>query len=125
VSQTSQKNRQGVLCTDTEDFSRWTWPVDPDAISVAAAQLVMKEAANTAHGYEATVDGRFAITMAIFEGEVEFSVKLLDVVDEWLTSNKSHRDGSHPFADDDRARTEIMLADLEEAARRVRAALDR
>jgi hypothetical protein len=120
------ENEHGVRVSDCEDFTRWDWTgSEYDAISVAAAKLVMREAATSAAAYESVADGRFAVVMDIFEGDVTFSVDFLRIIDDWLSANENQEDGSHPFMDADRSRTEIMLADMEEACRRVRAALER
>jgi hypothetical protein len=122
-------NQWGVLFVGKEDFDLWTWhepKIDINAISVAAAEVVMDDLVESAMHYESIIDGRFCLTLSLFDGSVRAHFGLLATVDKWLESTVQQsgpRRGKHDFRGEDKTRTEIMLADMEEACRKLREAL--
>jgi hypothetical protein len=122
-----QKNRSGVVVTEMcLQFDQWSWgiPYDLDAISVNAADVVMRQLVHGAALEIDVHDGHAQLWFWAFDCEFALRFPLLDAVDYWV-SGRTDRDGSFgPAGSEDHAEALAMLAGLEEACRRIRKALD-
>jgi hypothetical protein len=120
-----QKNRSGVVVTEMcLQFDQWSWgiPYDLDAISQNAADVVMRQMVHDAALEIDVHDGHAQLWFWAFDCEFALRFPLLDAVDYWVGS-RTNRDGSFGPSEE-RTEALAMLADLEEACRRIRKALD-
>lgn len=121
-------NKQDVVVVEAHlDFDRWNWeyPDSIDEICEHAAEIVMRQLTLDAAIEFSVKDGHAQLQFGAFEYEFRLQHSLLGAVDYWLETRTYKDGGVGPVDQPEYQETAVILADLEEACRRLRAALDK
>lgn len=117
-----ETNEWGVSTQNSEDFSVWGWGDVPQASALACMEIVTNCIHQSTMARLAIERGTFEIVLGLFEFNYEVSVDLQQLIDNWLEDNAI----SYPPMKLDKAeisKARRILADLERAAAKIRAAI--
>lgn len=108
-------------------FEDWSWGshTSIDEISEDAAEVVMRVLVAQAALEVTVTDGHAQLEFATFDYEFRLERPLLSAVDYWLETRADRTGSVGPIDQPEYQETAIILADLEEACRRLRTALDK